>query len=43
MPRMGFELTTPLLEPANTVHALDATVIGKVLFIIIIYLTATGF
>jgi hypothetical protein len=30
MPRVGFETTTPVLERAKTVHALDleATVIG---------------
>jgi hypothetical protein len=33
MPRMGFELTTPLFERAKTIHALDraATVIDKIL------------
>jgi hypothetical protein len=31
MPRVGFELTAPVFEPAKTVHALDrvATVIGS--------------
>jgi hypothetical protein len=34
MPRMEFEPTTPVMERAKTVHALDraATVIGDVLF-----------
>jgi hypothetical protein len=31
MPRVGFEVTTPVFERAKTVHTLDraATVIGK--------------
>jgi hypothetical protein len=31
MPRVGFELTTPVFQRANTIHALDraATMIGR--------------
>jgi hypothetical protein len=36
MPRMGFELTTPVLERVKTVHALDrvATAIGSNLLLL---------